>query len=300
MRRMNMTVAAIVAALYCGSMWASQTYAAVPYQEGFEAVETGTDPYTGTTPPYDWSMSTDASTTAQINRVASGSGTLNLTAASGGYYAELTNGQSGYQTGYGDAGYDYLGGHAYGQYPGSAFYQSMAVYLNTGWAPATNAGTAAFWIDTTPSTQNDVGNGTSYDFSGGEHNFHVMSPSGGVIDIYADGQTNLVASVTQSGWYTFRTVYAKGGNDSDPSTATLSILDASNHSLGSVTLNNGTDPSSDLGGSGYEWVTLWQNGFANNTLGIDNIQTGVVPEPASLALLGLGGLLLMPRRRRSN
>jgi len=35
--------------------------------------------------------------------------------------------------------------------------------------------------------------------------------------------------------------------------------------------------SSALGGNGYVWLTLWQNGFAGDVLGIDNQRTGLLP-----------------------
>ena len=58
-------------------------------------------------------------------------------------------------------------------------------------------------------------------------------------------------------------------------------------------------PNDYLGGSNYIWFTVWQNGFANDSLAIDNVTA--TPEPASLALLGIAGagaLLLRPRRKR--
>jgi hypothetical protein len=34
--------------------------------------------------------------------------------------------------------------------------------------------------------------------------------------------------------------------------------------------------SQDLGGNGYVWITLWQNGFAGDLLALDNVQTGLI------------------------
>ncbi len=35
--------------------------------------------------------------------------------------------------------------------------------------------------------------------------------------------------------------------------------------------------STDLAGPGYEWLTVWANGFAGNILGIDNTQSALLP-----------------------
>lgn len=57
---------------------------------------------------------------------------------------------------------------------------------------------------------------------------------------------------------------------------------------------------SDLQGTNYgDWTTVWSDGFAGNTLDIDNVEVGTVPEPASLSLIGLGLPMLLRRRRRA-
>ena len=65
---------------------------------------------------------------------------------------------------------------------------------------------------------------------------------------------------------------------------------------GSVTLNEGTYTFTDTAK-----IRFRSGGFANSTHGyLDNITitAGVVPEPSSTALLGLGGLALILRRRK--
>ena len=65
---------------------------------------------------------------------------------------------------------------------------------------------------------------------------------------------------------------------------------------GSVTLNEGTYTFTDTAK-----IRFRSGGFANSTHGyLDNIAitAGVVPEPSTTALLGLGGLALILRRRK--
>jgi hypothetical protein len=279
---MYLTAVAALAACFV----ATTARASVPYSQGFESNTN------------DWFFATDASGTATITQTPSGGGTLHLAPQSGSSYSELKNGDNGYrdpsnnpQPGYGDAGYSNFGGHAPGTYPGSSFYQSMGVYLDTNWAPAASPASAAFWIDMSAASQSTG----AYDY-GTEHNFRIMSPSGGSIAIYNDGGATPIATVGSSGWYTFQMIYSKGALPTDPSKTTLNVYNSSNALLGSTTVSN-TSLSADLGGSGYGWTTLWQNGFAGDHLGIDNVTSGLVPEPASLSLMALGALPMLRRRR---
>lgn len=66
-----------------------------------------------------------------------------------------------------------------------------------------------------------------------------------------------------------------------------------------------SDPleSQYLQGPGYVWLTVWQNNFSNDTLGIDDVTADTVsetPEPAGLWLstAGLGLVLTGLSRRR--
>ena len=51
------------------------------------------------------------------------------------------------------------------------------------------------------------------------------------------------------------------------------------------------------GDDSYGWVFSSRTGGATQELTIDNLVITTVPEPSSLALLSLGGLLLNRRRR---
>jgi hypothetical protein len=252
----------------------------VLYDNGFE---TG-DP--GATDFYDSNTNTPG---VGITVVPSGSGTLHLTAASGNNYAEITNVDDIYQPGYGSSDYTFYGAPN-GIPISGAFYESTAYYIDTTWAPAgPNNNYEGFWIDTTPN--NDP---SSLD----ESNFRISVPTPGTIQVAAfdanPGTNGVVANITTSGWYTFKTTFEDSGgfvsND-------MSVIDSSGNIVGSFT-GVSTLPFADLAGTNYgDWTTVWQNGFANDTLGIDNVEVGVVPEPASLSLIGLGSLALLRRRR---
>src|ERR1700730_4096584 len=113
-QRMKNTIrllAPVLLALAGLNMAGGNAFAALNNFQGFES-NTG-----------DWIAS------KAITRVASGGGTLHLTASSGNYYAELQNLHDGYQApGYGDGGYSRYGGSD-PVYHG-AFYQAIDVYVN--------------------------------------------------------------------------------------------------------------------------------------------------------------------------
>ena len=78
----------------------------------------------------------------------------------------------------------------------------------------------------------------------------------------------------------------------------LSISDLSNANalIGStstvaVDAGIGTYLSENLDGSGYVWLTYWDNAFANNNLNIANLDASPVPEPTTMVA---GALLLLP------
>ena len=213
-----------------------------------------------------------------ITRVQSGGGTLSLPASSGGYYAEITNLDNGYGDGtnVGEAGSSYYGAGSGGNsvYNGP-FYQSIDVYINANWAPATTSGVASFWIDMTPYHANP-------DNYGAEHNFHLTA-LGTSVTVSVDGDGSPMATITSSGWYSFVMTYSKDANPANPVITNMMVYHANTlNQVGSTATTyanspGGPFPSSALGGSGYVWLTVWQNGFANDILGIDNVNTGLLP-----------------------
>jgi hypothetical protein len=276
---------------------AAVTHAATLYSNGFETGDPGTRDFYASTP--------DNTQGADINIVSSGGGTLGLPAASGSNnYAEITNVENAYEPGYdGESVYTDYGAQATGNgvTTNGAFYESTDFYINTDWAPNPAFLQSAFWIDTTPSTD-----------PGGldENNFRINVPGDGTVQVACavgfPGTTGTVATITSSGWYTFKTTFEDSGgfvsND-------LSVIDSLGNTIGSFT-GVTTLPFADLTGTNYgDWVTRWDNGFgatmgpgengAADVLGIDNVEVGTVPEPASLSLIGLGIPLLLRRRRRA-
>jgi hypothetical protein len=215
---------------------------------------------------------------ASITRMPSGSGLLPSAPASGSNFAVVQNTHDSYQPSYGDAGYTFFGG-AQKTYTGP-FQQSVSIYISTAWAAPADPSSPAFWLDETPYHQ--AGN------YGAEHNFRFWVDGSGTIKVTADGdsESNALATITSSGWYTFQMDYYKADNPSDPALTDLNVYDANNTLIGSKIGLQATSPggpmaSSDLKGHGYAWLTVWQNGFANDQMAIDNLNTSVLPISAS-------------------
>jgi hypothetical protein len=281
-------------------------HAGVLYFNGFEPGQPGTADF------YDGTTSLPA-VLPEMTIVPNGGGQLGLTAASGSFYAEVenqpgTSDEDGVQTpgydpshNYGNSVFtDYGAQRLYG--PNTAqsgvatsgpFYESSAIYLNTSWAPPSYAPAPAFWIDTTP---NNSTGGVWND----ETNFRVSETTPGniTVQLCSASQSGTVVSIPSSGWYTFETTYEESMDGSI--TNDLSVIDAGGDVLGSWTSADESDQFSTITGTNYgEFVSNWRNGFANNVLGIDNIEVGTVPEPASFSLMGVGALALLRRRRRT-
>jgi len=198
-------------------------------------------------------------------RVASHGGfNENILAASGNYYLEVHNLIDGYRdpsgnpvSGIGDGGYTFFSGRGTVGVGGD-FYQSIDVYVDVNW------GVGTFELDMTP-------NGTNkWD---AEHQFLVNGTGAGHVDVTTGGVP--VASITQSGWYTFQMTWEHGA------VSHLSVLNASGAVVGTVVAaTNGGYDGTNMQGNGYIWLTYWTNGFADDRLSIDNLMTGVLPRVA--------------------
>ena len=267
------TVSAVMGGVLCFFVLGGQTdaFATFNFFQGFE-VDT-----------VDWVAS------QAITRVPSGGGVLGLPSSSGNFHAEIENLHDGFSTDFGDAGFSFYGG-ADSVYHGD-FYQSIDVYIDVDWTPPTPfPGIVAFWIDMTP-FHADPGN------FGAEHNFRLKA-LGGSVEVYVDGQTSPIATLTSSGWYTFLMTWEKAANPADPVITNMNVYDSSQNLQGTtqVIANSPGGPfaSSDLRGNGYVWITVWQNGFADDVLAIDNQQTGLLP-PTSKDQCKKGGWQLLSR-----
>lgn len=97
-------------------------------------------------------------------------------------------------------------------------------------------------------------------------------------------------TVNSSGWYTFETVFY----DNEGILAVdMNLLDTAGNTLYSITRSSAVDDiATVVGGPRYGWLVY------NTIEGLALDNTSVVPEPASLGLLGMGGLALLRRRRR--
>jgi PEP-CTERM motif len=285
---MNVKLKSIVSlALFAA---AAPCFATSLYFNGFES-NTG-----------DWAIASPGT----ITQTASGGGPLGLTSYQGADYATIQATPDGYSPGYADGGYSLFGyGSAIPAYPG-AFDQQVAVYVNVN-TPAPSAGTPAFWIDASPSSTSayDIANSGGLGY-GGEHNFRLVYTGTSVL-VYVDGGVTPIATLTGSGWYNFESIYAQDATGVGISTATLNVLSADGTTvLGTTSLLNNSDGdplfSQYLAGPGYEWMTVIQDGFSNNQIGIDNLRADTIaaptPEPGSFVLLGTGLIAMAGGMRR--
>jgi hypothetical protein len=101
-------------------------------------------------------------------------------------------------------------------------------------------------------------------------------------------------AISTTGWYTFEHHFYDNGG---VLAVDMSIVDGSDSVVGSWTLSNPADVIAGVGGNRYGWFDF--NEFPGG-IAIDNSTLAAVPEPASLAIWGLGvlGLGVAARRRK--
>jgi hypothetical protein len=254
--------------------------------------------------PGDWS---DLVTTlpAPITSVATGG-------PGGGAYTQIYNVDNEYSStgaapaGWGSGPYSLFGapGPNYSYSFGNHFYQSIDVYINTSWAPGTlSPSSAGFWIDMSPASSSSDPNSPYYD----EHDFAFMPNGSGQVLVGGDDfNLGTIATISTSGWYDFQMTYQPGATMTDPVVNSLNVYSDATHALLGSAAAEGNDfgdvlDGNDLSGSGYVWLTVWQDGFAGDSLDVANVDTASVPDTAcTFSLLGVGVGALAGLRRRFN
>jgi len=253
--------------------------AAIPHFEGFE------DPSFTQGAADNWNNSSGG----EILRVASG--TAGITSSTGTGHAIITNlvegtdvfdqpslGASGPFTRFGGYSSTFVDGYS----------TSLDVYLDPAWSAGSGFDFSSasskqdgnhlrdfVWhvgVDGTDLLVN-ASNNTDFNFNA----FKLNNENAG--DNY---------TVTSAGWYTLQTVY---NDEAGSLSVDFNLIDASDNTVYSVTRTTTDSIDTTVGGNRYGWLTY------NNIDGLAIDNTAVIPEPTSIALLGLGGLLVARRRR---
>ncbi len=223
------------------------------------------------------------------------SGTNSITSASGSFHAKSAS-PSGSATNWG--GYNYGAGSVPTVF--QPYTTSLDIYLDVagGWANDTRFDFSSAISNSSGGFLRDfVFNAGFYNDAtgpGASTNRFVISTGNNAGRSNSFPKNTGAIAISTTGWYTFeQSFYDNAG----VLNVDFNILDAANTLVNSWTL--GTDPIGTVGGNRYGWFV--RNEF--NTLAFDNTQlstpdVAAVPEPASLAIFGIGALSLAASRRR--
>lgn len=232
-----------------------------------------------------------------ITQAPSGGGTLGVVSADGSFHAEVVIGPST-----GNGAFTRFGGYTY-TWPGKIV-QSLDVYID----PAQGAAGDGWFLDNAVNDDlnNDTGVTPSSDWREAGGVGAIKGDSGSWwIAADADGGAypgttagGVGLEITSAGWYTIVSEWVEnvGGSSVDRNTF---IYDSSGvklyevFNLAQVPLGSGSFP---IGGHRYGWIASSGTSANTLTLAIDNSSLAI-PEPTSLALLTLGGLVMSRRRR---
>ena len=181
-------------------------------------------------------------------------------------------------------------------FPAGGFVTSVAVYLDVDGGASNDTR-----FDFTSALNGTDGNHRrDFAFNGGFYNDESLgnrfvfsaSNTAGRGDAYPKNPGRDPFAISTSGWYYLQHDFYDAG--AGVVAVDLSILNATGSTIKTWTLSDLTDIANDTaGGNRYGW-------FASNEfpfLAIDNSSLTVVPEPATMVLLGLGGLLIRRKRR---
>jgi len=273
----RMTAIMMVVAIF--TMGAAASASPTPWSQGFEQDISGWDVFNASFWP---------------ERVSSG--TNDIVSSSGSWHAELAPGANadGQRT---NAATNWGG---YSSSFGDGYITRLDIYLDVdnGWSNDTR-------FDFTSAINNPDGdhrrdfvfNIGFYDDSSGpgaDTDRFIISAgtNAGRANAYPKNPGGDPVAVSETGWYTFEHVFYDAGGG--VMAVDLNIWDSADVLINSWTLSDASDViGTTVGGNRYGWVA--NNEFS--VLAIDNAQ--LIPEPASLALLGLGGLLMLRRRRQA-